>query len=116
MLAFVTGTVNQAFLLLNENRAEDFGVIKVWLANCYFSLAAGHLHCSFCPRILVRDFRFHEGRPLCLEILPIAVWPEQRVYCRGLYQTVLSRDSVSRIAFPVPTSPDVGPSRRAEER
>lgn len=29
MLAYVTGTVNQALLLRNENRAEDFGVIKL---------------------------------------------------------------------------------------
>ena len=29
MLACVIGTVNQALLLRNENRAEDFGVIKL---------------------------------------------------------------------------------------
>jgi hypothetical protein len=29
MLAYVTGTVNQVLLLRNENRAEDFGVIKL---------------------------------------------------------------------------------------
>jgi hypothetical protein len=29
MLAYVAGTVNQALLLRNENRAEDFGVIKL---------------------------------------------------------------------------------------
>ena len=60
--------------------------------------------------------RFHEGRPLLPRDLADCGLAQAKVYCRGLYQTVLSRDSVSCIAFPVPTSPDVGPSRRAEER